>query len=452
MYQDVQGFDISTDSGTAAKALSAAIVDFNGWKVGAMPRLEAALDADAGCAMAQTLRGLFLHLARDVRLAPQIGAALSAAKGAAGSLTPREDLYIRALEASQAGRLSSAIAAYEVILAAHPTDLLAQRLIQSELFWLGEMGWSADVSARIAPAWDANQYGYGIHLSCRAFDLEETGHFEAAEKLARQAVEIDSTDAWGTHAVAHVMIMEGRFSEGVRWLEGLKDNWGETNQIALHLWWHRCLFHLELGEIDALLEIYDAWVRNRDLPLTQGMPDLYIDMQNGASMLLRLELCGIDVGGRWDELAVLAAERLDDFKSPFTAAHLAAILAAAGRFDDAETLVANMTAFAKSHIELATLAPRAVAAAVPAARAAIAHRRGDYGEVINQMWPARRMLWQIGGSHAQRDLFFLLMADAARRTERPDVLALIMADAKAAGFIDPEARVCHRSGAVALAL
>ena len=445
MHQDTQGFDISTGSGAAATALSAAIRDFNGWKVGAMPHLEAALDADAGCAMAQAVRGLLLHLARDKRLAPQIGGGLAAAKAAAGALTPREDLYIRALEASLAGRLTSAIAIYETILAAHPTDLLAQRLIQSELFWLGEMGWSRDVSERIAPAWDASQSGYGIHLSCRAFDLEETGCFREAETLARQAVELDPTDAWGTHAVAHVMIMEGRFEEGVAWLEGLKGHWDETNQIALHLWWHRCLFHLELGQSDAILEIYDGWVRNRDLPLTQGMPDLYIDMQNGASMLIRLELCGIDVGARWDELAELAAERLDDFSSLFTAAHHAAILAAAGRFEDSQTLVANMARFAKSQAEVATLAPRAAAAALPAARAAIAHRRGDYDEVIKQMWPARRMIWQIGGSHAQRDLFSLLMADAARRTERSDVLALIMADAKAAGFIDPKARICHGS-------
>ncbi len=444
MYQDAQGFSISTGSGAAAAALSAAIVDFNSWKIGAMPHLTAALEADAGCAMAQALQGLLLHLARDARLAPQIGDALAAAKVGAGALTGREALYIQALEASLAGRLASAIGCYEAILGAQPTDLLAQRLIQAELFWLGEMGWSADVSERIAAAWDGGQFGYGVHLSCRAFDLEETGHFREAEKLARQAVELDPTDAWGTHAVAHVMIMQGRFSEGVKWLDGLKDHWGETNQIALHLWWHRCLFHLELGQTEAVLEIYDSWVRNRDLPLIQAMPDLYIDMQNGASMLLRLELCGIDVGGRWDEMAALAAARLDDFSSPFTAAHLAAILAAAGRFEDAETLVTNMAAFAKNQNETATLAPRTAVAALPAARATIAHRQGDYDEVINQMWPARRMLRQIGGSHAQRDIFSLLLADAARRAERRDVLALVMADAKAAGFSNPETRICHR--------
>lgn len=444
MYQDEGGFEITASNGTAAAALSTAITAFNGWKLGAMPQLDGALEADPGCAMAHAVRGLLLHLGRDARLTPHIGGALAAAKAASGALTPREDLYVRALEDSLAGRLTGAITAYETILATHPTDLLAQRLVQGELFWLGEMAWSADVSRRIAPAWNEDVPGWGLHLSCRAFDLEETGQFDEAETMARQAVELDPTDVWGTHAVAHVMIMQGRFSEGVAWLEGLKDHWRETNQIALHLWWHRCLFHLELGQNDAVLEVYDAWVRNRALPLVQDTPDLYIDMQNGASMLLRLELLGIDVGGRWEELADLAGARLDDPNSPFTAAHLAAILAAAGRFDDAQTLVAHLAAFAKTEAETATLAPRIAAAALPAARAAIAHRRGDFEEVIAQLLPARRLLWQMGGSHAQRDLFYLLLADAARRTQRADVLTLVLADAEEAGFSDPQARVCIR--------
>ncbi len=444
MYRDQGGFEITTDSAAAAAALSAAITAFNGWKLAAMPQLDGALAADPGCAMAHAVRGLLLHLGRDARLAPQIGVNLAAAKAAPGPLTEREDLYVRALGDSLAGRLTGAITAYETILAAHPTDLLAQRLIQAELFWLGEMGWSADVSQRIAPAWNRDVPGWGLHRSCRAFDLEEIGQFDAAETMARQAVELDPTDAWGTHAVAHVMIMQGRFSEGVAWLEGLKDHWHETNQIALHLWWHRCLFHLEQGQNDAVLEIYDGWVRNRALPLVQETPDLYIDMQNGASMLLRLELLGITVGGRWEELAALAGERLDDTTSPFTAAHLAAILAAAGRFDDAQTLVANLAHFAKTESESATLAPRTAAAALPAARAAIAHRRGDFNEVIAQLLPARRLLRQIGGSHAQRDLFILLLADAARHAERADVVALTLADAREVGFSDPQTRVCQR--------
>ena len=196
---------------------------------------------------------------------------------------------------------------------------------------------------------------------------------------------------------------------------------------------------LDRGETDAVLDVYDAWVRNRDLDLLRAMPDLYIDMQNGASMLLRLELRGVDVGGRWDELCELTLPRLDDHTSPFTSAHFAVILAACGRFDEADRLVTSMQAFAAEPDN--TLAPRYGVAAVPAARAAVAHARGDHEAVLEALFPARQMLWQMGGSHAQRDLFFLILADSARRLDRRDLMPILIDDIAQAGFSDPAARV-----------
>ena len=83
---------------------------------------------------------------------------------------------------------------------------------------------------------------------------------------------------------------------------------------------------------------------------------------------------------------------------------------------------------------------------IPAARAAIAHRKGQHQEVMDLLMPARRMLWQMGGSYAQRDLFFLLLADSARRLERRDILAIVLKDIEAAGFTDPELRVGYADG------
>ena len=41
-----------------------------------------------------------------------------------------------------------------------------------------------------------------------------------------------------------------------------KDDWAGSN-FAIHLWWHTALYHLDLGEIDKVLEIYDTGVRNK---------------------------------------------------------------------------------------------------------------------------------------------------------------------------------------------
>ena len=448
MQEDERGHALTTSSAEAAQAIDRSIHNFLHWKAAVLPDAKAAMQADPDFGFAHTVLGLLLHGARNVHYGPKIEQALAAAKQRSQGASRRERLYLEALERAAEGEIAHSVALYETILAEHPTDLFAQRLAQMELFWIGEMQWSSEISGRVEGHWNDSVPSYGVYLSCRSFDLEETHRYAEAERLGRRAVEIDPGDVWGTHAVAHVLTMQGRVDEGIAWLDGLKGNWSDANQMQLHLWWHRCLLHLERGEHDEILRIYDDWVRNRDLPLLEAMPDLYIDMQNGASMLLRLELRGVDVGHRWDELCELALKRLDDHTSPFTSAHFAVILAAAGRFSQADRLLESMHAFATE--DHGTLAPRYAAAAIPAAEAAIAHRKGDHARVVELLLPARRMLWQMGGSDAQRDLFFLLLADSAVKSDRRDAMRLVLADAAAAGFDTPGERVGYRAAEAAL--
>lgn len=442
MNQDERGHALTTSSSTASEEIDLAVHNFLHWKSDVVPHVGASLQADPDFAFAHVVSGLIMHGARNVHFREKIEDALAQAHRTAAGLSERENLYVQALEASAGGRITEAVALYEAILAKHPTDLFAQRLAQMELFWIGEMAWSEQISHRASKHWTDTTPGYGVHLSCRAFDLEETHRFAEAEALGRKSVEIDPTDVWGTHAVAHVLIMQGRHDEGIAWIDGLKGNWTDSNQMQLHLWWHRCLFHLERGEFDEVLDIHDKWVRNRELPLLVSMPDLYIDMQNGASMLLRLELRGVDVGDRWAELEELTLKRLDDHTSPFTSPHYALILAATGRFGDADKLLASMQDFANH--DRGTFGPRYAMAAIPATRAAIAHRKGEHAQVIDLLMPARHQLWQMGGSHAQRDLFFLILADSIMKAGRADLIDIVLDDIERAGFSDAASRIGYK--------
>ncbi len=443
MHQDERGHALTTFSAEAAAEIDTAVHNFLHWKSDVVPHVGAALKADPEFGFGNIVSGLILHGARNVHFRSKIEGSLAAATKQDGAMSPREQRYLKALQASVAGDITGAVAQYETILATHPRDLFAQRLAQMELFWIGEMGWSEQISARAHAHWDENVPGYGIHLSCRAFDLEETHNFAEAEAMGRKSVEIDPTDVWGTHAVAHVLIMQGRHQDGIDWIDSNKRHWADTNQMQLHLWWHRCLFSLERGEFDDVREMHDTWVRNRELPLLVSMPDLYIDMQNGASMLLRLELRGVDVGDRWAELEELTLNRLEDHTSPFTSPHFAVILAATGRFDEAESLIASMRAFAAE--DKGTFGPRYQMAAIPAAEAALAHRRGDHSQVLDQLLPVRHQLWQMGGSHAQRDLFFLILADSIMKLERSDLMPIILDDIERAGFSDAASRIGYRA-------
>ena len=441
MQSDAWGYPLTTDSAEAAAAYSETVRGYLGFRVDTMRHLQAALEHDPGFALAHAVKGLLLFSIRSLRFYPKIKESLAAAEANSEGLSKREQLYLAALKAAFSGHLTSAVVAYEAILADHPHDLLASRLAQLELFWIGEARWMHAVVDRTAPHWHAEVPNYHSHLALWSFGLEETGQYEAAECAGRKAVELSPSDHWATHAVAHTLIMQGRSREGVAWLDGLKGEWGNANHIVHHLWWHRCLFHLELGEIDAILEIYDQNVRNPDSPLVQAMPDYSLDMQNCASLLQRLELRGIDVGERWTGLVEAVSHRIGDHTSPFSSPHYVMILAAAGEDEKAKDMLLGMRACV--HEDEGTLPPRYAAAAIPAAEAAIAHRRGDHEKVLEVLLPARRHLWMMGGSHAQQDIFQQMLFDSAKRAGRTDLLPILLSEVAEDGFEAIDARTLY---------
>jgi hypothetical protein len=55
---------------------------------------------------------------------------------------------------------------------------------------------------------------------------------------------------------------------------------------------------------------------------------------------------------------------------------------------------------------------------LPAARGMVAHARGEWERAMQQLQPTLPRLYEVGGSHAQRDLFEQVYLDAWLRTEQ----------------------------------
>ena len=428
MQQDARGLALSTDSGEAARRFDAAIDSYLRYRTDVARLLDGALAADPGFALGHVLRGYLAMLSYKRANVSVAAAALARAEAAAVRLSERERLHLQALRAWVDGRLWRMLEAWEAILADHPTDVLALRLSHFNYFWMGEAGAMRTSVLRAKEGWSENLPGYGTVLSCEAFAREECGEYRAAEAAGRAAVERDPADLWGTHAVAHVMEMEGRHRDGIAWLDALKDNWEGAAAIVHHLWWHRALYHYELGEHDTVLALYDQRIRDLAAPLVQAMPDLYIDVQNGAAMLWRLERAGIDVGTRWTELADKAETRIGDALSAFTQPHWMLALAATGRDAAAGRLVAALAEAGQAGDTLAAVHATVTA---PVAAATLAHRRGDWARVVELLFPIRNDFHRLGGSHAQRDIFRQMLADAAARGGRRDVLRVVLAEESA---------------------
>jgi tetratricopeptide (TPR) repeat protein len=444
MPHDLHGLPITT-SPEAGAAFDQTVLGYLKYKVDASEHLKRTLAADPEFALAHCLKGYFAMLLYNQASVPRAVEAVRVAHAHSAHATPRERAHVDALEAWVAGDLDRMIAVWEQILAEHPTDVLALRLAHFNNFWLGRPREMAASVERVLPQWDRELPCYGTLLSCRAFALEECGDYAGAEPAGRAAVEIDPADVWGTHAVAHIMEMQGRHQEGIAWLDQLERHWVGGNNLLHHLWWHRALFHLERGEHADVLALYDRRFRDLASPLTQMQPDLYIDVQNAASMLFRLERRGVDVGARWNEIADKAEARIGDCLSGFTLPHWMMALAATGRDEAAARMLEAMRGFANKSTTMATIVGEI---SVPICEAVLAHRRGEPARAVALMRPVLAQMHRLGGSHAQQDVLEQLFLDAAIKADSPDDVRLLLARV-ARHPVPPHGRVGYAEAAKA---
>jgi tetratricopeptide (TPR) repeat protein len=414
MQQDIRGLDLTT-SRPGAAAFDHLIVGYLTQRADTGSRLDAVLEADPEFALAQCMKGYFAMLGFKEALIPaaqdQARLATSLAEGA----TLRERLHAAALTAWAEGDMDQALATWEAILQQDPLDVVAFRLAHFLYFWLGRQREMHASVQRVMPAWSDAVPAYSAILACHAFAHEEVGDYVTAESSGRRAIEIDPGDLWAAHAVAHVMESQGRRTEGIDWLMALSPNWEGSHNMQHHLWWHCALFRLEHGDFGGALELYDTRFRNLDAPLTVASPDVYIDVQNAASMLFRLQRLGVDVGTRWEELADKAEARIGDCASTFTLPHWMMALTATGRTEAAERMVEGMRGFANRQ---GTLPPLVRDYVLPIAEAQLAHANGRHAEAVELMRPALGGMSQLGGSHAQQDVLEQLFVDAALKAGR----------------------------------
>ncbi len=426
MISDERGLLLTTASAEAAGHFDTVVSHYVKYKWDTAAWTEKMLEADPGFAMGHCLKGYLAMTAFDKRRLGAMAKCLAAAHAGEEEASARERLHIAALAAWHKGALHEAFKLWHAILAEHPTDMLAARIAHFNYFWAGDARAMYEVVAKPLAAWSPELPGYGSMLAMLAFGHEECGAYREAEAAALRSLDDDRAELWAAHARAHVMEMEGRNAEGVAWLAGEERFWEGGNNMLHHLWWHRALFHLELGEMDAVLELYDRKFRNLASPLVKAMPDLYIDLQNAVSMLWRLEAAGVAVGARWGELADKASERLGDAQNLFTPPHLVMALAAAGRTAAAERFLAALEEAARGGNEATAAVLNEVD--IPLAAAVLAHRQGDHARVVALMEPIRHEVWRIGGSHAQRDLFTEMLLDAALACGRTALARAILAE------------------------
>jgi hypothetical protein len=330
---------------------------------------------------------------------------IESAMAGASRTTPREQRFIRAVQAWIADDVPLAIALHEEQSRQHPRDLASLKLGQYHLFNIGDSAGMLRLAQAALPHASDVPYLHGM----AAFGWEQCHRLDEAEAAARKAIGMRRKEPWAHHALAHVMLTQGRIGEGHAFMQDVSDTWTGLNSFMLtHNWWHQALFALALGEQAQALRIYDDHVWGVAKDYSQ-------DQINAVSLLARLELAGTDVGARWQDVATYLAARLQDHVLPFLDAQYLYGLARAGR-PEAQVLMRNIEVHATQAPSHSQATWQRVA--VPAARGLLAHAQGDWAAAAEQLGLALPNLEKIGGSHAQRDLFLRVHKDAVARSGR----------------------------------
>jgi len=444
-HSDLHGLSLTTASAAAAEAFNTTVLSYLRYRTDISANLKTTLEVDPDFALAHVMKGYLMMLSFKEANVPAAVAALKTADGLTGGTTSREQAHAAALRAWIEGDHDRTLAIWEQILDEHPRDILALRLHHFNAFWLGRPGSMAREVEQALPRYSRDLAGWGTLLACRCFAHEELGNYTLAESAGRDAVDVDKGDLWAAHAVAHILEMQGRCAEGIDWLAGLAPHWEGANNLKHHLWWHRGLYHFERGEFDTVLDLYDHNFRNLASPITEAQPDLYIDVQNAASMLFRLERQGVALGNRWNEIADKAETRIGDCLSPFTLPHWMMALAATRRFEAGGRMLEAMRTYATT---AGTLNARLVADyALPISDAILLRAKGEPAAAARVMRPAIGGMYRLGGSHAQQDVLEQLFLDCAVAAGSNDDVALILSRVAGRHPVPPERRMGYKHAA-----
>ena len=97
----------------------------------------------------------------------------------------------------------------------------------------------------------------------------------AAEERVVQvrALALEPRSIRAHHARAHVLEMQGRAAEGIRWMGERAAYWTGQGAASTHVWWHLALHHLELGNARHALAIYDRRIAAGAAPALNELID-----------------------------------------------------------------------------------------------------------------------------------------------------------------------------------
>ncbi|MFC6641701.1 hypothetical protein [Sulfitobacter profundi] len=297
MTQDLYGLETSASRPEPLQAINDFIHGFLSYQPKAAGIIAAA-DADPEGPLVNAYAAL-LWMFLEHPIAPEKARPYLERATAATGANAREQEIIRAVSHWIHGDVPALVAACDAITDKWPRDLAMLKLAQYHLFNSGDAAGMLRMALKSLPEAEDIAYTHGMI----AFGYEQCHLLDRAEAAARRAMELRHDEPWAHHALAHVMLTQGRVAEGARFMESVAETWTDLNSfMRSHNWWHLALFYLSQGRHDDVRAAYDQHIWGLEKDYSQ-------DQVGAVSLLARMEFAGVDVGDRWGDVADHVAAR-----------------------------------------------------------------------------------------------------------------------------------------------
>jgi tetratricopeptide (TPR) repeat protein len=410
--RDCRGVPVSYPDARAIEGLERAHEASLAFRGDAVALIDQVLAEHPRFIMGHLFKAGWLTQTMETRIYQTMVDAARAAEALQDGANDRERGHLAAVHAWNRGDFSAAVRLWEAVLMQYPRDLLALQLVHLTDVLLGDVVGQRDVVARVFSLWDEHVPGYEFVLGFYAFGLEENRDFSRADAFGRQALALRKDNPYAVHAIGHVMETKGRHQEGLDFFADQLRFWSDSN-FANHLWWHAALLHLDRGEVEPVLAIYDNHLRGAN-----QTGDRYEEL-DASALLWRLKLLDIDVGDRWRELAGKWEPAAADTLYAFNDVHAMMSFVADDRANAQAVLLGANERYC-AHASYANVA-MSREMGLPFCLALRDFHDGRYGDCVDRLLPIRYRTHRLGGSFAQRDVIGLTLLEAALRARRFDL-------------------------------
>ena len=399
--RDAYGLEVTVASPPALELYDRGVRELLSWGTEAGALFARAVEVEEDFALARGMVGLCHFL--EERYA-QANEAIEGALGLAPLLSRREQQHLQGLALSIQGRAAKAIPLIQEHLREFPRDIVMIQRLYYIYFWQGRSADMLRLTGGTVSHYTDDSFMLGLH----SFSLEENGLFAPALRLGEAALALNPKDAWAAHGVAHVLYETGDSARGIAFLPPALERCDQLGPFRVHLTWHLALFHLGAGQYDRVMEIYRRGIRIRRDQVRQELDD-------AISLLWRNQLYGRDVRELWGDLAHAARERILLPNLIFHDLHLSMAMAAAGDAEGVERQLAHLSERATQSSN-----PTLREVGLPLLRGLLAYARGDFPGTVAHIEPIRERIIEVGGSHAQREVFHDTLIEAYLRLGQMD--------------------------------